>query len=197
MPTRPTATHHMPDSVAVAKRARRPESKPRDADEADERERQIGQHVGRVRNAEPRALVGEAVVALVLRDDGKQRAGGNDQRNRRRIQMASVGEPVPARCWLPRELGFHAPGSRRKRGDAHSCASQVPRLRPRERLDAVRRQRQSDSRVTDARPRQPRAHAIAAVPVDAAGMELRQDPARALRVVACRRRPSARTRYRS
>ena len=40
-------------------------------------------------------------------------------------------------------------------------------LRPREGLDAVGRQRQADAGVADARPRQPRAHAVAAVPVDA------------------------------
>ena len=37
----------------------------------------------------------------------------------------------------------------------------MPRLRARERLDAVRRQRQADARIANSAPRQPRADAIA------------------------------------
>ena len=76
-------------------------------------------------------------------------------------------------------LGAVDPSYDRVRGDARFRAvvrarwvcrtsarfrrSQVPRLRPRERLDAVGRQREAEARVLDAGPRQPRAHAIAAV----------------------------------
>ena len=60
--------------------------------------------------------------------------------------------------------------------------AQMPGLGPRERLDAVRRQREPHAGIADAAPRQARAHAVAAVPVDAAGVHLRQDaPARAPR----------------
>ena len=68
----------------------------------------------------------------------------------------------------------HDGGHRRSRLSglpSRSGAAQVPRLRPRERLDAVGRQREADARVPDARPRQPRAHAVAAVPVDGAGVD--------------------------
>src|SRR2546427_8309742 len=58
----------------------------------------------------------------------------------------------------------------------------MPGLGARESLDAIRRQRDADSRMSDARPRQPWADAIAAVPVHRAGADLREDFSGALRI---------------
>src|SRR6185437_3873242 len=61
-------------------------------------------------------------------------------------------------------------------------AAQVPRFGPREGLDAGAREREADARPPDAGPRQPRAHAIAAVPVRGARAHTREDALRALAV---------------
>src|SRR5437879_5604454 len=60
-------------------------------------------------------------------------------------------------------------------------AAQMPGTRPRERLDAVARKRKADARVAVAAPGQPWADAIAAVPVQAAGVDAREDGLRTLR----------------
>src|SRR5262245_57132614 len=58
----------------------------------------------------------------------------------------------------------------------------MPRFRSRESLNAVGRQREPDTGMLDARPRQARANPIAAVPVDGSGMYARENPLRALLV---------------
>src|SRR5438067_2043731 len=58
----------------------------------------------------------------------------------------------------------------------------MPRLGPREGLDAVGGERQTDAGVANAGPWQPRAHAVAAVPVRRSGVHLRENAPRALLV---------------
>ena len=103
-----------------------------------------------------------------------------------------VGNPNNLKITFPDDLGLAAAilATEAARVATSSCsrAPQVPRLRPRERLDAVRRQREADPRVLDARPRQPRAHAVAAVPVDRTRVDALEDVLRALLVGRSKRR---------
>ena len=65
------------------------------------------------------------------------------------------------------------PGGERRRGVA---AAARLRIRRDAHVDPVGRQRHADPRVLDARPRQPRAHAVAAVPVDRSRVDALEDP---------------------
>src|SRR4029450_12269852 len=60
--------------------------------------------------------------------------------------------------------------------------SQMPRLRPGKRLDAVGGQSKTDAGMAHARPGQPRAHAVATVPVRRSRVHLSEDAPRSLNI---------------
>src|SRR6266508_6034598 len=95
--------------------------------------------------------------------------------------MIKKGSPYKAagRGSWPSFIPRHSPAHQSRR----SRRFEMPRLRARERLDAVRRQREPHPRMADAGPGEPRAHPIATVPVDAARAQLPEDLLRAFRVL--------------
>ena len=87
------------------------------------------------------------------------------------IEEGQLVPPAPVAPPSPEEAAGGGPAALK--------GAQVPGLRPHEGLDAVARQRHADARIAVPRPGQARADPVAAVPVDAAGVHLRQAASRA------------------
>ena len=160
---------HPPGSERRARR-RRPAQSPERPD-ADREERQVAQHVGRIRQAEPGAIVGEGVVVGPLPDrpvrpeqagegDGRQRQPAGARQPARPAERRSEGTHGEAPCrWYRGEDGAESGASSAPRTPGRQalrspCSASAPAVARRaSRRGGSRRQRENASKAAHRRGR--------------------------------------------